>query len=253
MAANGQNAQQLAAAAALHSQMEAISSAPNIFRIAPSADNSNISFPVQLGSTDPADEKFALRRQILGKETVVPGIGQAIVGDDFWDYTKRRLDQDSLFQFKTWVLQQMDLKTPAEAAAWKAIVPWAIDDKIAYIDQVGQYQSRAAKIAINGPQNQDDLLFLWLMKRGDIVIPEQALHLLGTTTQGIADDYQAGFFSPFSKTKNLPMSPLDKASAGVTWNNPLMTTKWGTAANAFAFTGLPSAGNLNPLWQANKP
>lgn len=254
MAQGGVNMQGLAQAAALHARMGAISSPPNVFQVASPeqvAQNQNVAFPAQLGSTDPDDEKYALRQKIVGAgrgdSAVVPGVGQAIAGEEFFDYAKRKMDQDTSFQFQTWIMEQAELDAPEKAAWWFSKFPWMRDLRYQYIDQQAELQKKMAKIAVSGAQSEEDFLILFMNERGLLKVADTPLHRLGESSVG-AKTYQAGFFSPLSKPQFQPFQPYGPAQK-IPFNQPLAPiTSWGDGAAPFVIRGWPTRTSLSSLW-----
>lgn len=211
----------------------------------------NAQFPVQLSSSDRQDDEMALRQTILKDKYYVEGQGIAVVGDDYWAYAKRKMDDQQEAAFKTWVLSQANLEDPAQAAWWFRTVPWLKSSREEVINYSAELQKRAAMIALNGPQNEDDFRFLFMMQNGLIKLPDKPLQEI-YKDEGLikGDSYVKGFFSPTSQKllkDKFPPIILPEVGGRVSvfpWSAPVSNAKTAgkvTADNAFF------SRNPNPL------
>lgn len=216
---SGFNPSALAAAEALHQKEVANAMAPNIFQV-PDAKNSDVSrFPVQLGSTDPQDAQMALRKQLVGEKGVVPGMGIATVGPEYFNYVQRKEDQLQQAQFEQFIFQNADLSSPAAATWFYEHFPELREKKLAYIDQVADLQKKFAKINAVGPMSREDYELLWMLKNNIITIPNLPVHKLSDSKlEGKV--YQSGFFSPWNRGPQPPVPSLPSAQSKMTWSNP---------------------------------
>lgn len=243
----GINPAGLAEAAALMQQYKIGSTAPNLFQIpdhgVPGGTEAS-KFPVQIGSTDPDDGKYQMREKIVqGPNAIVPGIGQAIAGEEFFDYAARKEEQAQLLQFTQWVMQQADLSKPESAAWWFEKFPWMKSLRLAEIDKQAELQKRLARIAIQGPQDQGDFLTLWMKQQGLIKVSDKPLHKINEDETIVADNYVKGFFAPWSKQP--PAQGFARDHAVVPWKNPLSgVLDWTEAGGGIPPTSFP--GSRNP-------
>src|SRR3954467_5886913 len=96
-----------------------IATPPNIFHGYGQPEDTKSQFPVQLGTTDPDDRKFTLQNTLVGRNNnSVPGYGQAVVGDEFFSWAKRKQDQAVLHDFYGYMLNNADLTKPESAQWW---------------------------------------------------------------------------------------------------------------------------------------
>lgn len=222
--------------------------APNVFRVATGPQknaNENAAFPVQLGSTDPEDQKWALREKIMtapgpggigglgGANGVIPGVGQVIADDSFFDYAKRKKDQEVLYDFYRFMMSNAKLDTPEAAQWWFGKFPWMRDLRLREIDKQAELQKALARIQVTGPESEEDFMLLFLIKNGTIALPDHPITQMGQSDQGIATSFQKGFFSPFSQPP-YTSTPIGQGDANFGFNdrkvpfaNPI--SSWKTA------------------------
>lgn len=158
--------------------------------------NINVNYPVQLGSTDPDDVKYALQGKMTNAQGVVPNIGQAIVGDEYFDYATRKMDDAQQTMFQDWLMRQADWRSPEATEWWVNKFPWMLNKRYEEIDRVQQLQGRMAKINVGGPQNEEDFHLLFDLSRGLITIPDKPAHQLNEASYANDNTYERGMFSP---------------------------------------------------------
>lgn len=252
-------------AAQLKDKFTGMTPATNVFRVATQGDkdaNKNVAFPVQLGSTDPEDDKWALRREIMAPagigakvglgglgnaNGVIEGVGQVVADGSFFDYAKRKKDQEVLYDFYRFMMSNAKLDTPEAAQWWFGKFPWMRDLRLREIDKQADLQKALARIQVTGPESEEDFMLLFLIKNNTIPLPDHPLTQLGSSDQGIATSFQKGFFSPFSRepwTKT-PIAPiLRENDAMVPWSNPISAPGAWVRANTIPNAGPTSWRNL---------
>lgn len=225
------NPNTIAQANAFNAATSASVTPTNIFRInnLPAGEQTkdvNVNFPVQMGSSDPEDEKYYLQSKLIGNNGVIPGVGQVVVGDEYMNYAKRKMNVAEQFEYESWLMKQVDWSSPESQAYWVSMFPWMRDKRFEYIDQVAELQKKDAKIAIAGPQTEDDWRFIYNKMRGVIKIPEKPIHMLSTAE--VSNDYKRGMFSPMinyippyndAAKGNAAFNPA-KGEGKVTWSQP---------------------------------
>lgn len=240
--AGGAGAQALARSAALMNQYRGMSTAPNVFNMGREG-HANERFPVQLSTTDPEDQKWAMREKIVQQDGTVANIGKAIAPSEYFDYAQRKENADLLFQFQQFVLQQVDLSTPEAANWWYTKFPWIREAKLKELHQQADLQKRYAEIAITGPQNEEDFLLIWMRKNGLIKVSDQPLERLWADESITSRSYRDGFFSPLAKQ----IPPTDIRRGGtMDWSNPV--------SEVFTPSRIPvvnSPANIANVWTAN--
>lgn len=240
----------LAKSAALMAKYRSAATAPNVFRMgAPGQPNAQ--FPVQLSTTDPEDQKWATMQKIIQQggegpaaRGVVPGIGQAIVPGEFWDYVQRKENADLLAQFQQFVLQQVDLSKPESANWWFTRFPWIRDLKLKEIDEQADLQKRFAQIQVTGPQNEEDFMLIWMRDQGLIKVAETPLDKLNKDNEIISKTYKEGFFSPLAK-KIPATTPARTRIAKLAWTDPVFAAG---PADFRGIRGYPNEGALAGLY-----
>lgn len=212
-------AQNMAQAAAFKQFMQATTTPRNIFRVGNPAQE-NAMFPVQLGSTDPQDERFAIQEVAVGSNPngVIPGVGQAIAGEDYFNYITRKQDAMRYAEYQEWLMNQADFSTPEATQYWYMRFPWMETKRLEQVDRVADLQKTMAKIQISGPQTEADWMTLFSKEQGFIQVPETAPHLLNTDKGMVSTDYRHGMFSPFASIQGIYPQPDNRK---ITWSNPL--------------------------------
>lgn len=214
-------------ASELYGKFNKLTTAPNLFHFATESQissNDRTAFPMKVGETDSRDNKYAIRKRLVGAgsgqpndSAVIPGVGMAIADEDFFDYAESKEQQEMLFDFKKFVAAQADLQTPAAAAWWYENFSWLKDEKIAELDQQAELQKKLAKIQIMGPQNEEDMLTLYMVNKGLIKVTEQPLHRLGQSRDIESTTFKQGFFNPMSQ----PQYQTMQTNTTPNWGNPL--------------------------------
>jgi len=214
-------------ASELYGKFNKLTTKPNLFHFATQQDidtNDRTAFPMKVGETDPRDNKYAIRKRLVGAnggtgagQAVIPGVGLAIADEDFFDYAEGKEQQEMLFDFKKFVAAQADLQTPAAAAWWYENFSWLKDEKIAELDQQAELQKKLAKIQIMGPQNEEDMLTLYMVNKGLIKVTDKPLHRLGEAQDITSTTFKQGFFNPMSQ----PQYQTMETKATPNWGNPL--------------------------------
>jgi len=220
MESNQPNQTALAQARSLFTKFNAMATPPNIYQVGGqgSQPGDNSYFPSRIGSTDPDDQKYMLRQQLVSNGQV-PGVGTAIVGDEFFDYAKRKQDQALDYDFTTWVQKQANLTTPEAAAWWFDKFPWLKDLKLQEINREAEVQKRLATISITGPQSQEDFMVLFMKNQGLLKPANVPLYQLGVAgAGGVAQQggFIKGVFNPFT-----PAYPQSMENSIVSFSNPV--------------------------------
>lgn len=208
-----------ASAAAFHSDLASKATPRNIYRVStnPASGNQNVNFPVKLGTTDPMDERFAIQKALVGGNGVVSNMGIATVGQDYYDYVKRKMEVTQESEFEDWLMKQADFQTPESTEYWYSHFPWMLNKRTDEVDRVAALQRQAGHIAVRGPENADDWRFLFAKQKGLITVPDTPPHMLGVANY-VTDNYIAGIFSPMLKPGVTP--PDNSGLNKVTWSNP---------------------------------
>lgn len=238
----GESASGMAQAAAYWQKLQTKQSPSNIFQIKDNTgQNTNQNFPVSLGSTDLQDVEMQMRKDLVNDAGIVPGMGQAVVDQNFFNYAARKDAMQQLANYQEYTMQNADLTTPEKAAWWFEHFPWMKEKRTEEVKRVSELQQHAAKISILGPQNDEDFMLLYMVAQGLVTIPDKPVHQLGMSDYA-ADSYVAGFFSPLAKQ---PV-PAQVSNTKVPWNDP-----WGKWT-ASPFSGIGAAPNFKYLLGNNR-
>lgn len=271
MSAQGVDLGMITQAQAVYQKFMGMAPPPNVFQVATAAEvtaNANQAFPVQIGSTDPEDQKYSIRSNVLSSGTagqqasgVIPGIGQVIADDKFFDYAARKKEQEVLYDFYRFMLSNAELTSPEKAAWWYGKFPWMRDLRLREIDRQADLQKGLAKIQVTGPENMEDFMLLFLVGNGTIPVPNGPLTSVASYAPYTSTTFQQGFFSPFarppwSKTPigDVPNRPLSSAVAGqkVTFTNPVQGNNganppWAQPPNRTVPSGITGPANWSGL------
>lgn len=213
MGDQGFNAQAMNAARNTYRRFVSLPQPPNLFQVPDTAGTVSSKFPVKLGSTDPEDDKFGLRAQLVNQnDGQVPGVGLAVAGDDYFNYAQRKREEAMMYEFYQYIMSQADLSKPESAAWWFEHFPWMKDWRLEEIDRQAEVQKKLAKIQITGPQTEEDWMVLYLKQQG--ILGEQAKPLYQLDTGTYAENFKAGMYSIFSNPKNTVLVPQQPPRTG---------------------------------------
>lgn len=188
----------------------------------------NSLFPVTLGTPDPEDDKYKRRAAIIGDNAagVIPGVGQAIAPEGYFDYAKRKADETMYTNFLEWIFKNADLSTPESAAYWTEKFPFIKEKMYTEIEREADLQQRLAKINAVGPQDEEDWFTLWCIQQGLIKPFDTPIYQLNTANL----PYVGGLFSMFNlgpKRVDNVIVPFNNAIAGDRGAAP---NDWGIAS-----------------------
>lgn len=179
----------------------------------------NVNFPVQMGSSDPEDYRYALQSKLIKENPngVIPGVGQVIVGPEYMDYATRKMQVAEETKYKEWLMKQVDWNSPESTEYWVRMFPWMREERFKVVDMMAELQKREAKINIAGPQTEEDWFFLYNKARGLITVPDKPVHLLPQDTKiDYENQYERGMFSIASKL----IPPYNNNTVGKLGHNP---------------------------------
>lgn len=177
------------------------------------ANNPNSLFPVKLGDSDPQDDKYKRRAALMNPTTgVVPGVGQAIAPEEYFEYIKRKEDESQYTNFKEWIFKNADLSTPETAAYWTNLFPFIKEKMYAEIEREADLQASLAKISATGPQTEHDWYLLYCLQQGLIKPYDTPLYMMNDTSK---QPYRPGLFSIFN------LGPIRTATPVVGYKDPL--------------------------------
>jgi len=252
----GFNASAMAESRSLYQKMSDLVGPPNLYQTPDQKKSPSSKFPGQIGSTNPQDDIRGLQSQLIGTDGIVPGAGLAVADSGYFDYAQEKRQEGMAWAFKQNVLSQADFSRPESAAWWFEKFPWMLKMKVDEIERQAKIQTQLAKIAITGPQSEDDFLLLWLKQNDVLGDRNVALYNLNDDNLGYAKDFKSGAFSVFSKKQNTILTaqpgvgswtgfapdtnPEGETGYTFPWNNPVLGSK-----TAIAGGQTPLGGNKN--------
>lgn len=240
MADSGFNAQAMQAARNTYRRFVSLPQPPNLFKVPDTGGSIASQFPVQLGSTDPEDDKYGLRSQLVGPDNNVPGVGLAVADDGYFNYAQRKREEAMMYEFYQYVMSQADLSTPESAAWWFEHFPWMKEWRLEEIDRQAEIQKKLAKIQITGPQNEEDWMVIYLRNNG--ILGDQDVPLTRMNEPNYAQNFKAGMFSIFSKPLYTILAPQPGPGTVASIQPNLIgdntwTLPWGNPLGASVFQG----------------
>lgn len=116
-------------------------------------------------ATTEEDRRNALINQYVNDQGVVPGYGQAMVGDKFFEWAKKKEEEAFAYSFRDYVYKQIKLNTPEEREFWNTRFPdWTGRVMEAY-EQQAEVDKRLKLISVYGVKDESDLWLLYLRDR----------------------------------------------------------------------------------------
>jgi len=200
-------------------------------------------FPVQLGSYNGAeDQKWAMRESMINAQGEVPGVGQAIAPEGYFDYAQGKAEEMTMNDFYNWMMSQANLSTPESAQYWFGKYKWMKEMRESAAKKQHDLDWQLTEINLNGPQKEEDWLTLYMINQGLIQVPQRPTYQLYEDPGLVTNQYVAGLFSPMSQQRNFLPSLTPRTSGVVTWNNP-MDLLTGTAHPDSNNAALRAGGN----------
>lgn len=130
------------------------------------ATNLKNDFPYVPVPYDPYDTAIMSKLDLAGDHF------QYNISDKDVAWYERKRDAQEQANYDAWVHDLYDLKDPAQAAMFQKMCPSLYERKKQLVDYKLNVEKRAAMIRMLGPQNEDDLKFLWLIDTGRIQLDE---------------------------------------------------------------------------------
>lgn len=116
-------------------------------------------------ATTEEDRRNALINQYVDENGVVPGYGQAMVGDRFFEWARKKEEEAFAYSFRDYVYKQIKLNTPEEREFWNTRFPdWTGRVMEAY-EQQAEVDKRLKLISVYGVKDESDLWLLYLRDR----------------------------------------------------------------------------------------
>jgi hypothetical protein len=176
------------------------------------------SFPARLFTTDPRDHKMALMKASVNDSGVVPKVGLNMVGPEYWDYLEKKSQMMQYADFKNWLLSDViTTSTPEAQAYWRTKFPELFEEKLNILKEQLDRSARLQKIAVLGPSDMEDFVLLYMIKRGQIQLPDGTPWTKEFIPSIDNSNWSRALFNPkrfFPHAANLK-------TPGFTWEDPL--------------------------------
>lgn len=179
------------------------------------------SFPARLFTTDSRDSKMALMKANVNNSGVVPNVGLNMVGPEYWDYLEKKSQMMQYADFKNWLLSDViTTSTPEAQAYWRSKFPELFEEKLNILKEQLDRSARLQKIAVLGPSDMEDFILLYMIKRGQIQLPQGTPWTKEFIPAIGRSDWDRALFNP----KRFFPHAGSVATPGFAWNDPLKLT-----------------------------
>jgi len=199
-------------------------------------------FPSRLFTTDSRDHKMALMKANVDNSGVVPNVGLNMVGPEYWDYLEKKSQMMQYADFKNWLLSDViTTSTPEAQAYWRSKFPELFEEKLNILKEQLDRSARLQKIAVLGPSDMEDFILLYMIKRGQIQLPQGTPWTTDFIPAVGRSDWSRALFNPkrfFPHAGNL-------STPGFQWNNPLNPTPNGGASIPAPLSSGNTAGSVS--------
>ncbi len=190
-------------------------------------DGGFASFPARLFTTDSRDHKMALMKASVNDQGVVPKIGLNMVGPEYWDYLEKKSQMMQYADFKNWLLSDViTTSTPEAQAYWRSKFPELFEEKLNILKEQLDRSARLQKIAVLGPSDMEDFILLYMIKRGQIQLPQGTPWTKEFIPAIDRSDWSRALFNP---KRFFPHGGNDK-TPGFLWTNPITSAPTGLAS-----------------------
>ena len=124
-----------------------------------------------MSSKDPQDHHFDKRywygkhyanMKNAGGQAHQEDLGKQLLTSDFFAYLERKKELEFEKEYEMFKLNQVDLSTPAERDFWQKKMPELYQKKMEFYRIQSQLEAIRAEINARGPQNNQDLYFMYL-------------------------------------------------------------------------------------------
>lgn len=118
-------------------------------------------------------------------------------------------------QFEAYASTLFDFKDPAQVKLFAQIYPQYYKRRFAVIDNVANAQSRYAKLMLTGPQNANDIEFMYLAQSGRVPLISGPLWNPSAWFKSEASDMKLALFNPFKPLTQKDQLPIPGGINGV--------------------------------------
>ena len=159
--------------------------------------------PTQMYPYDESDTEWALKQQILqtglGTDKTTPTQVQQnyMLTQRDIDYIASKQEAETLAQFEAYASTLFDFKDPAQVKLFAQIYPQYYKRRFAVIDNVANAQVRYAKLMLTGPQNANDIEFMYLAQSGRVPLISGPLWNPSQWFKSSSSNIKLALFNPF--------------------------------------------------------
>lgn len=205
-------------------------------------------FPSMIEHGHPADQRYALVREMVDGNGVIPGFGQYHATSSDLAYIDDKIKDAQEADFKAWFLGQMDLSTPEKQHYWQQKFPEVFQEKLNLLEKQLDIHYRLAKINLFGHRTMEDYMLSWALQKGYINMPRGPIFEPENLDK---TDFHRGLFNV---KKWFAGNGRDgKGNVVIDWKNPLGTAKAAETAAYPSFTGFRDFGVQAAGYRYNKP
>jgi len=202
--------------------------------------------PTQLYPYDESDTEWALKQQILKDGLQSDGTKPTNVQQNYMltqrdiDYIASKQEAETLAQFEAYASTLFDFKDPAQVKLFAQIYPQYYKRRFAVIDNVANAQVRYAKLMLTGPQNANDIEFMYLAQSGRVPLISGPLWNPSKWFATDSASPKLALFNPFKPLTlaDSPYLPIPGGIDGVYTTPGLPGYKYGSTASS-TFTASP--------------
>ena len=182
--------------------------------------NSNL-YPYRPLPSDKFDSEWAIRQDLaepdsgmISASRPMPWTEQEI------NYLKKKRDAEEYASFQDWISHKFPMNDPANREILKRVVPSYFSTRAAVLNEQIDITAKYAKLRLTGPENEDDLMFQYLVESGRIHLPKGPLwdpmewmqnqynipdgadagQILAAVATANRAAYEKGLFNPFKPT-----------------------------------------------------
>jgi len=223
------------------------SHAPTLGQVMPDQKKTTASmFPSMIEHGDPRDQRYALVREMVDDNGVIPGFGKYQASSADLAYIDDKIKDAQEADFKGWFLSQMDLSTPEKQHYWQQKFPEVFQEKLNLLEKQLDIHYRLAKINLFGHRSMDDYMLQWALQKGYINMPRGPIFQPENLDK---TDFHRGLFN----VKKWFAGPgKDNGGSIIDWSKPL-----GPAApNANGYPSFSSFADFSKVgagFRVNKP
>lgn len=195
--------------------------------------NSNL-YPYRPLPSDKFDTEWAIRQDLAQPDSGMISASRPMPWTEHEiNYLKKKRDAEEYATFQDWISHKFPMNDPANREILKRIVPSYFSTRAAVLNEQIDVTAKYAKLRLTGPENEDDLMFQYLVESGRISLPQGPLwdpmswmerqynipsnasdeEFMNKIAKGNSKAYEKGIFNPFR-----PATPAQDPRAANIWN-----------------------------------